>query len=434
MDTQPDSLPAQLGTPPASRVKILGIGGAGSNIADGIKLANLDQVNLALVNTDSQALNNSPIDEKIAIGRQTTGGMSAGGEAEIGREAALEQRDMLIACMAGCDVIFLVAGLGGGTGSGAAPVVAELAQSLGRDPKGGTKAPLVISFVTTPFNREGARRNRLAADALNGLRKHCHAVIEMPNDLLIQQMDDAASLLEAFDLANQWIQRGINAICGLIFETGLMNVDLASVRHALGKPGGKTLFGFGAGRGTSAVEDALRDLEQCPLLHLPETKNVRRSETVIVNITGAPGLSFQTVNRVLDYVAERFGSKDNTVTGAVVDSSVGDELQITIIGRAGNSHKRFSGHSVPAASAPPPEDALLATPAVAKRGKSSERRIMRTRGKRLAAAHSIDQGEFAFPSAKENRGFFEPTNKNIYDGQDLDVPTFLRRGERIPYA
>ena len=181
------------------RLKIIGLGGAGNNAVDRLKLDNLTRVNLAVVNTDSQVLSISPLEEQLLIGRATTRGLGAGGEAEIGRQAAEADRAQLAQLAGGADLIFLLAGLGGGTGSGATPVLAEVAAEAGA---------VVIAFVTLPFTFEGQRRHRQADESLSRLREICHAVIPLPNDVLLQQMDEDASVLDAFALADQWISRG----------------------------------------------------------------------------------------------------------------------------------------------------------------------------------------------------------------------------------
>jgi len=185
------------------RIKIVGVGGAGNNAVDRIKLDHLDEVDLAVVNTDSKVLNNSLLEEKVMIGRDITRGLSAGGDADIGKRAAESDRDQLLQLVNGIDLVFIIAGLGGGTGSGAAPVLAEIAAN---------QKALVIAFVTLPFTNEGIRRHNQAEESLAQLRDLCHAVVPLPNDILLQQVDENATVLDAFTLVDEWIYRGVHSI------------------------------------------------------------------------------------------------------------------------------------------------------------------------------------------------------------------------------
>ncbi|MCD8483944.1 MAG: cell division FtsZ family protein [Verrucomicrobia bacterium] len=408
------------------RIKIIGVGGGGNNAVDRLKLDNLDQVNLAIVNTDAKTLSSSPIQEKLMIGRGVTRGLSTGGEAELGRQAADSDRDALRKLVKGLDLVFILCGLGGGTGSGAAPVLAEVANAEGA---------VVVAFVTMPFNLEGARRIQQADTALASLRSSCHAVISLPNDVLLQQVDENSSLLEAFVIADEWINRGVNSICSLLFQNGLINIDFATLKRAFEARGGKTLFGFGYGAGEDAVTAALRDLEMCPLLHLPENRYVRRADYLVVNITGGPNMSMTQVNRIMEAVNEKFGSRDNTVMGAVVDGSMGHALSITVIGttdvqKPGARNKYPSVQ--PAASTP----ANVARP-ITSTDKSTAKTSSLTQRKSFAEETALPlpvagaQEEFLFSGDDEGRGLFDDTERNMYEGQDLDIPTFLRRGIKI---
>ncbi len=400
------------------RIKIIGVGGAGNNAVDRLKLDNLGQVGLAVVNTDTKTLSISPIQEKLMIGRSITRGLSTGGEPDIGRQAAEADRPMIDKLVDGVDLVFLLAGLGGGTGSGATPVIAEAASTAGA---------VVIAFVTQPFTREGQRRHKQAEDALVALRQHCHAVVTLPNDVLLQQVEENATVMEAFAVADEWMSRGVRAIWSLLFQHGLINVDFATLRNAFRFKGGKTLFGLGEGHGEDCVQAALADLDLCPLLHLPEYKYTRKADSLIVNITGGPGLSLAHVNQIMDSVCEKFGSKDNTVLGAVIDDDLRDSIRITVIGatdvsgapRVPRQGVRKAPASVPAANPvlecdPEPEPDLTRLPAKAPK-----------------AARNAAQEEFDFPGKDSSRGFFDKTDPNLHEGEDLDVPTFLRRGVKI---
>jgi len=393
------------------RIKIIGIGGAGNNAVDRIKLDDLGQVALAVVNTDTKSMSSSPIQEKIQIGRSITRGLSAGGEAEIGRKAAEEDIALIEKMVDGVDLVFLLAGLGGGTGSGCAPVVAKAADKAGA---------VVLAFVTMPFTREGERRRKQAEDALAELRDCCHAVIALPNDMLIQQVDEKATVLEAFAVADEWVSRGVKAIWSMLFQSGMINVDFATLRSAFRYRGGRTLFGMGCGAGEDCVKKALSDLELCPLLHLPDYKYAK-ADSLIINICGGPNLAMSQVNEIMDAVCEKFGSRQNTVLGAVIDGGMRDAIRITVIGAtdatnsAQSQNQRITQRRPSAVQSVPPARASAAATAEADAARLDSK---------------ASQHEFDFQNADE-RGFFDSTEANLYNGEDLDVPTFLRRGIRV---
>lgn len=395
----------------ALTVKIIGVGGAGANAVDRLQLEDLGHVGLAVVNTDGQALASSPIGEKVLLGRQVTRGLSAGGEASIGKQAADSDRDALARLVKGVDLVFLVAGLGGGTGSGAAPVLADIAVQNGA---------MVICFATLPFSREGTRRVKQAEEAVQKLRGICHAVIRLPNDILLQQVSEDATVMEAFAVADGWIDAGVRAIGGLLFETGLINVDYAALRGALGRTGGQTLFGTGYGDGKDYVEAALRDLENCPLLSLPENRFGRRTDSLVVNLTGGPDLSMAQVNHVMEYIQETFGCRDSLVLGANINGGNGSSLRITVLGS--------SGH--PAAVSKRGFEPVQAVNHAVERDLEAARSKTR-RHVEAAERHRTEQSEFAFQREDQRRGVFEDSGVNLHEGEDLDIPTYLRRGIRI---
>lgn len=410
------------------RVKIIGVGGAGVNAVDRIQMTPHESIHLAAVNTDAQALEGSPIGEKILIGKSITHGMSASGEVEIGQQAAEKDEAKLRQLVDGQDLIFLIAGLGGGTGSGAGPVLARLASEQGA---------LVIAFVTMPFTFEGARKNEAAENALAAMRSHCDAVIPLPNDLLLQQMDDSATVLDAFAQADAWIGRGIHSICAILTQTGLINLDFAMLRKVFQGSNGKTLFGLGRGEGDDFMREALNDLALCPLLHTPGF--AKRADSLLVNIIGGTDLGIAHVNQIMTSIADKFGSKEQIVLGAVVDESCQNTVEICVIGtthvagyrpqrRATRLPTRTAARDSESKPTPRPADDELFDTAVG----VSKRPVHESKlGKKRQSQLEIDQEEFLFVAEEEQRGFFDNTDRNLFDGEDLDVPTYLRRGVRI---
>ncbi|MCW5548680.1 MAG: cell division FtsZ family protein, partial [Opitutaceae bacterium] len=237
-------------------IKLVGVGGAGSNAVDRLKMENLERLQLAVINTDYQALASSPVQDKVLIGMSVTRGLGAGGDPDLGREAAEADREKIAAVVKDCDLVFLIAGMGGGTGSGAMPQVAEIASEAGA---------LVIAFVTMPFSFEGGRRLKQAEEGLQALRRVCDAVIPLPNDMLLQEGADDASVLDSFARADEWIGRGVKSIWAMLFKTGLINLDFSALRQVFQQRGGKTLFGLAEGSGEQAVAAAIEGLRLCPL-------------------------------------------------------------------------------------------------------------------------------------------------------------------------
>jgi cell division protein FtsZ len=398
-------------------IKLVGIGGAGTNAVDRLKMESLERLQLAVVNTDNQALSSSPVQDKVLIGMGSTRGLGAGGDPELGRRAAEDDREKIAAVVKDCDLVFIIAGMGGGTGGGAAPIIAEIAAEQGA---------LVIAFVTMPFSFEGGRRLKQAEEGLAALRRACDAVIPLPNDILLQEAAENETVLDSFARADEWIGRGVKSIWSMLSKTGLINVDFATLRQAFQNRGAKTLFGLSEGTGENATSEAIANLKLCPLLHTPEFS--RKADRLLVNITGGTDLTLPKVNEIMTAIAEQFGRDSHIIMGAVIDEGMQGRVEISVLGasdmgargipqrrplppktrtgtsRLEDSPPRPEPVSAPVATAAEPSDLLLAAKA--------------------------DQEEFGFGEV-ESRGQFERTDRNLYDGQDLDVPTYLRKGIKI---
>lgn len=409
------------------RVKVIGVGGGGSNAIDKLKLNALSDVHLAVVNTDIQALSQSLVPEKVQIGRNITFGMGAGGDVETGRAAAEAEKQALEKLVHGCDLIFLVSALGGGTGSGATPYIASLAAASGA---------MVIGFVMMPFTFEAGRKEKADA-ALESLRKQCDAVIPLSNDLLLQLGGETeATFLDAFSQADEWVSRGIQSICSMLLKTGLINQDFSSLKRIFAEKGSRTLFGIGHATGENAVEEALEDLFLCPLLQGPEF--ARRAENLLVHITGGADLTMSKVNQVMSNLTDKLGSRENLVLGAMIDDSLHATLEICVIGTTPLSNKQYRKPPAAAVSqnrsgieerkpktaeSPEFED----EPEPQQAGLPVHESKLETRKKEKL----WDQNEFEFLAEEEQRGYFDKTERNLFDGEDLDVPTYLRKGIKI---
>jgi cell division protein FtsZ len=420
---EPSELPLEVLADRDVGVKLIGLGGGGSNAVDRLKMENLDRLQLAVVNTDLKALGGSPVQDKVLIGAALTRGLSAGGDPALGLAAAEADRDKLAELVRDTDLVFLVAGLGGGTGSGAAPLVADLAREAGA---------LVIAFVTMPFTFEGGRRRKQAEDALAQLRRNAHAVIPLSNDLLLQQGSEQTSVLDAFSRADEWIGRGVKSICAMLSRTGLINLDFQAVRTAFQTRGGETLFGLGVGEGEDAARAAFEDLKGCPLLATPEF--ARRADRLMVNITGGPDLSLTRVNELMSAVTEEFGREAHVIMGAVIDETMQGRVEVCVLGATdpgGRTYVRARPQTPAASSAATRRtERAPAAPAAAAPAPAS---AAPAAGSARAAAARNQQSEFGFGGAEAAaaRGEFDKSERNLFEGQDLDVPTYLRRGIKV---
>jgi cell division protein FtsZ len=423
LNTPADSLYREDSQGAALKIKIIGIGGAGTNAVDGLKLDDLGDVRLAAINTDAQALANSPIAEKLMIGRSVTRGLGAGGEVDIGRAAAESDRDAIAALIGDVDLVILVVGFGGGTGSAVAAIVAEVAAK--------TDA-LVLAFVTLPFSFEGPRRKRIAEESVGELRKIVHGLIPLPNDVLLQEGDEDTSVLNAFAIADRWIGRGVNSLCAMLLQTGLINQDFGSLRSVFQGRGGKTLFGTGIANGGDYVKDALDDLFICPLLHMGDRP--AQLDRILVNVIGGADLGISKVNEVMSIVSKRFGSREDIVFGAVIDEARSESLEICVLAKA-DMERAAPVVKATVADAPSPSETMEGLglqSEIAQDDLSFERPVHDSKlARKKKKGASDNQGELTFDEVDAQRGYFEKTDRNDYKDEDLDVPTYLRRGIKI---
>ncbi len=429
MSLPPNELPLEALTDRNVGIKLIGVGGGGSNAVDRLKMENLDRLQLAVINTDFKALGTSPVQDKILIGTTLTRGLSAGGDPELGRKAAEADADKIAEIVKGTDLIFLVAGLGGGTGSGASPVVAEIAAEAGAT---------VIAFVTLPFSFEGGRRRKQAEDAMNELRRVCDAVIPLANDMLLQEGTESTSVLDSFARADEWIGRGVKSIWAMLSRTGLINVDFTALRQVFQHRGGKTLFGLGVGAGENPAAAALDDLKQCPLLHTPEY--ARKADRLLVNITGGADLSLAKVNELMSALTEEFGREAHVVMGAAIDEALQGRVEICLIGTTDLGSRNFVRRAPTPAPVRKSERAVTPTATSSAPDSNQNVKTSVTPATPRPAVSAADihkakptQEEFGFQGGApaENRGAFDKSDRNLFEGQDLDVPTYLRKGIKV---
>jgi cell division protein FtsZ len=298
-------------------IKVVGIGGGGVNAVNRMIEAGLKGVEFIAVNTDAQALLMSDADVKLDVGRELTRGLGAGSDPEVGRKAAEEHRDEVEEVLKGADMVFVTAGEGGGTGTGGAPVVAEIAKELGA---------LTIGVVTRPFSFEGRRRSVQAEKGIEDLRDAVDTLIIIPNDRLLEISDEETSVLQAFRLADDVLLQGVQGITDLITTPGLINTDFADV-SAVMRDAGSALMGIGKARGENRALEASRMAISSPLLEA----SIDGARGVLLTISGGSDLGLYEVNEAAEIIAQAADADANIIFGAVIDDGLGDEVKVTVI-------------------------------------------------------------------------------------------------------
>ena len=358
------------------RIKVIGVGGAGCNAVNTMITGGLCRVDFVAANTDVQALERSQASYKIQIGPERTRGLGAGAKPEVGRDAALESKDEIRESLVGADMVFVTAGMGGGTGTGAAPIVASIARELGI---------LTVAVVTKPFQYEGHRRMSHAEEGIRDLGRHVDTLLIIPNQRLLGIVDKATPLLDAFKVADDVLRQAIQGIADVITTIGLVNVDFADVRTIMAHTG-RAVMGMGIGRGANRAQEAAQKAICSPLL---EEGSVEGARGVLLNITGGPNMSLHEVEEAASIVQHAADAEANIIVGQVINPEIGDDLIVTVIA---TGFER--------------EEQATARPTV-----TAERPAARTPNGR--PAQQVLTGEHAAGSDRPHK--------------DLDRPTFLRR-------
>ncbi len=300
-----------------AKIKVIGIGGAGCNAVNRMIDSGVKGVEFIVANTDLQVLNVNKAPVKIQIGESLTGGRGAGAKPEIGREAALESKKELEEALKGADMIFVTCGMGGGTGTGAAPIVAQIAQEQGA---------LTVGIVTKPFSFEGRKRMEQAIGGLEELKKNVDTLIVIPNDRLREIIDKQTPLLESFKEVDNVLRRGVQSISDLIAVAGLINLDFADVKSVMEKRG-SALIGIGIGVGENRAQEAARQAVSSPLL---ET-SISGATDAIINVTGGNNLTLFEVEEANEIIRSSANTDMNTIFGAVINENLNDEIIVTVI-------------------------------------------------------------------------------------------------------
>jgi len=326
---------------PVARIKVIGIGGGGGNALNRMIRSNIKGIEFIAVNTDSQALYHSEAAVKVNIGKATTRGLGAGAAPEIGRQAAEESSEELKQMLAGADMVFITCGLGGGTGTGASPVIAEIARDLGI---------LTVGVVTKPFSFEGFRRKTQAEEGLENLKSKVDTLITIPNDKILSLIDKKTPLTEAFGVVDDVLRQGVQGIADLITVHGMINVDFADVKTIM-ENAGSALMGIGYGTGETRASDAARAAIESPLLEL----DIQGAKGILFNITGGNDLSMFEVDEAARIITEAADPEANIIFGAVMNDNYTGEIKITVVAtgfdeRRGTSITRPLGEFRPTAA------------------------------------------------------------------------------------
>ncbi|MGB9679220.1 MAG: cell division protein FtsZ [Thermoanaerobacteraceae bacterium] len=350
-----------------ANIKVIGVGGGGGNAVNRMVEAGLRGVEFIAINTDKQALYMSKAENKIQIGDKLTKGLGAGANPDIGKRAAEENREDIEKIISGADMVFITSGMGGGTGTGAAPVVAEIAKSLGI---------LTVGVVTKPFTFEGRKRMAHAEIGIEELKKNVDALVTIPNDRLLQVVEKKTSMVEAFRLADDVLRQGVQGISDLIAVPGLVNVDFADVKTIMTDTG-LAHMGIGIASGENKATEAAKQAVQSPLL---ET-SIQGSRGILLNIAGGANLSIFDVNEAANYIYETADPDANIIFGAVIDETLEDQMRITVI------------------------------------------------------ATGFEKRDKVLKDTEKNKEIFKKEDVHHFEKEniindDLDIPTFLRRGKR----
>jgi cell division protein FtsZ len=384
-------------------IKVIGVGGGGGNAVAHMVSAGIDGVEFMCVNTDSQALKHAKVKTALQIGCNITKGLGAGADPEIGRQAAMEDRDRIVELVEGCDMLFITAGMGGGTGTGAAPVVAQVARELGI---------LTVAVVTKPFEMEGNKRGHVADHGIAELGKYCDSLITIPNQKLLTVLGPQTTLLDAFKAANQVLQGAVQGIAELITRPGLINVDFADVRTVMAETG-MAMMGSGAASGEGRARAAAEAAVSSPLL---EEINLAGAHGILVNVTAGMDLSigeFQEVGQIV----KQFASEDATVVvGTVIDPELSNQVRVTVVA---------TGLGRPAAAARAAQPARERESAAGRdrdpRGELAMRVVRR------APLSTSDYAALDKPTVQRQRAVGDGLRAEADPEELLDIPAFLRR-------
>ncbi|MBI4948055.1 cell division protein FtsZ [Candidatus Berkelbacteria bacterium] len=403
-----------------ANIKVCGVGGSGGNALARMIAARVRGVEFIAINTDAQALINNPATVKVQIGKETTRGLGAGADTEVGRKSAEENKDEIYEVLKGADMVFVTFGAGGGTGTGAAPLVAQIAKELGA---------LTVGVVTKPFSFEGMRRRKLAEMGIEEMRDKVDTLITIPNDRLLQVIDKKTSLPDAFGIVDDILRQGVQGISDLIVLNGIINVDFADVRTIM-RDAGSALMGIGRASGENRAIEAARQAIDSPLLEL----SIDGAMGILYNITGGPDMTMYEVEEASKAITEAAHPEANIIFGAMVDDAMSGEIKITVIATGFETelpkpptkrrlHDEGLGFSSPFDPRPTQSQN---TPSIPFFGTQSTNTFQEPAELPNVPASPFAKRERNIPHEPEDvKPKIEPEEKD--DDNDFDVPAFIRR-------
>jgi cell division protein FtsZ len=398
---------------PVAKIKVVGVGGGGCNAVNTmIRDFDIQGVEFHAFNTDAQSLKMSLAPETLQLGEELTQGLGVGGNHELGAQAAEESLDAIQEALEGANMVFITAGMGGGTGTGAAPIIAGVAKNMGA---------LTVAVVTKPFDFEGQRRKEVADEGLTALRDKVDTLIVVPNQRLIEILDEEVSFLEAMKMVDSVLAEGVNSIATLISQTGFINADFNDAKSVM-QNAGSALMGIGRATGEGRAEKAAREATSSPLLDL----SIEGATGVLYNIIGGPSLTMQEVNKVSELIGDAVDPSANIKFGATIDEGVGDDIVITIVATGFDESKqvytrRLKGDTekVDSLIEREVEEVIPEEPELPKQEEMTAEEL-------LDSADTEDLMELDEEIEEEKK-----TTSPITNGEDpLDIPAFMRRKRR----
>ena len=389
-----------------AKLKVVGVGGAGGNAVTRMITSGMKGVDFIAINTDAQDLDNNPSEQKVQIGKNLTKGLGAGANSNVGRDAVESDKEAITSLLEGADMVFITAGMGGGTGTGAAPVISQVSRELGI---------LTVGIVTLPFNFEGPKRMKRALDGIAEMKKACDTLIAIPNQKLMSIVDKNTTLPEAFQMADTILHQAAKGISDLINVQGVINLDFADVETIM-KNMGEAIMGTGTASGQERAVLAAQQAISSPLL---DDASIKGAQGVLVNITGGDDLTLMEANEATSIIFEEAGISANIIFGAVIDPELEDEIRVTFIATGFNMPKAISRES---------ED-LHGRPEMKTADTPPTRQLQDEVNKPLhAQKENVEKVENANPESKKPVMTFDDTDeKPIIYGNDLKIPAFIRR-------
>jgi len=394
--------------PQSAVIKVVGVGGGGGNAVNHMVTTELEGVDLICANTDAQALNSMAAKTALHIGGELTKGLGAGANPEVGRQAALEDRERIATTLSGADMVFITAGMGGGTGTGAAPIVAEVAREMGI---------LTVAVVTKPFPFEGRRRKKVAEEGIRELQEHVDSLIIIPNEKLLPVLGKNCTLVSAFGTANDVLKGAVQGIADLIIRPGMINVDFADV-HTVMSEMGMAMMGTGVARGENRAREAAEAAINSPLL---EDIDLKGASGILVNITAGLDLSLGEFSEVGDLVEEYASENATIVVGTVIDPELSDELKVTVVATGLERAQAAESRVVNGDTSAAPRAQATRTVTTTDFNQLELPTVLRNR-------QSEEKSRPVQNELTESQAEAVPMKKTGTDDMDfLDIPAFLRR-------